>query len=167
MAIYPDCSWCTNPLCPKSTSQVSLRKVVQRCAVVYTLGSGAHPAHSIHMYCAGKLGNLLSWRKTLMGGIECNTDYHNNYSLHNGIRTYYEGVPDLIQIGEHQFAERSLVQHWVDLMLTAWYVKRASFILYICTDRFTGFPRAIVLVHTNSLKLVTQCPTKNGSSGSN
>jgi hypothetical protein len=51
---------------------------------------------------------------------ECKTNYHNNFSVQNGIRTYYGGVPDLIQVGEHQFVEASLINTWVDLMLTAW-----------------------------------------------
>ena len=51
---------------------------------------------------------------------ECKTNYHHDYSIKDGQRTYYKGVPDLLQVGEHQFVERSLINLWVDLMLTAW-----------------------------------------------
>jgi hypothetical protein len=57
---------------------------------------------------------------------ECKTNYHNNFSVRTGIRTYYGGVPDLIQVGEHQFIERELISSWVDLMLTAWLVPSHS-----------------------------------------
>ena len=45
----------------------------------------------------------------------CHTNYHNNFSIHGGIRTYYRGIPDLIQVGEHQFVERSQMHAWIGL----------------------------------------------------
>jgi hypothetical protein len=38
------------------------------------------------------------------------------------MRTYYDGIPDVIQVGEHQFAERRLIQLWITLMLVSWQV---------------------------------------------
>lgn len=38
----------------------------------------------------------------------------------DGARTYYNGIPDVIQIGEHQFAEKRLIQLWITLMLVSW-----------------------------------------------
>src|ERR1700761_5839702 len=54
--------------------------------------------------------------------VDCRTNYHNNFSVHAGLRTYYPGVPDLIQVGEHQFAESRLVNMWISSMLLGWCV---------------------------------------------
>ncbi|KAF8220742.1 hypothetical protein L208DRAFT_1332085, partial [Tricholoma matsutake] len=39
-----------------------------------------------------------------------------------GIHTYYDGIPDIIQGGEHQFAKKQLIQLWITLMLVSWYI---------------------------------------------
>ena len=52
--------------------------------------------------------------------VECNTNYHHNFRVQHGIRTYYDGVPDIIQVGEHQFTEERLLQLWITLMLVSW-----------------------------------------------
>ncbi|KAJ6505310.1 hypothetical protein C8R45DRAFT_1091049 [Mycena sanguinolenta] len=53
--------------------------------------------------------------------VDCQTNYHNNLSVHAGIRTYYAGVPELIQVREHQFAELKLVNMWTSSMLLGWF----------------------------------------------
>ena len=52
--------------------------------------------------------------------LECQTNYHHNFHVKIGIRTYYSGIPAIIQIGEHQFAEKRLIQLWISLMLVSW-----------------------------------------------
>jgi hypothetical protein len=47
--------------------------------------------------------------------------YLHYFNICEGIWTYYGGVPDLIQVGQHQFIENTLIITWVDLMLTAWW----------------------------------------------
>ena len=47
------------------------------------------------------------------------TPRKHDYSVQNGLHTYHSGVPEHIQAGEHQFIECSLMNHWIDLMLTA------------------------------------------------
>jgi hypothetical protein len=54
--------------------------------------------------------------------LACHTNYHHNFHVNDGVRTYYDGIPDVIQVGEHQFVERRVVQLWTDLMLVAWCV---------------------------------------------
>ncbi|TFK22315.1 hypothetical protein FA15DRAFT_681746 [Coprinopsis marcescibilis] len=53
-------------------------------------------------------------------GLVCEVDYHHSYSVHHGTRTYYRGVPSTLQIGEHHFAEVTLINSWIMLMLIAW-----------------------------------------------
>jgi hypothetical protein len=38
------------------------------------------------------------------------------------MRNYYAGVPDAVQIGEHQYIERKVAELFVNLMLISWYV---------------------------------------------
>ncbi|KAJ7190144.1 hypothetical protein GGX14DRAFT_580107 [Mycena pura] len=38
----------------------------------------------------------------------------------DGIRTYYTGVPDAIQVGEHQYIEREVLSLFIGLMLISW-----------------------------------------------
>lgn len=53
----------------------------------------------------------------------CRTNYHHNFHVKDGVRTYHDGVPDVIQVGEHQFVEQRVIQMWRDMMLVAWYVQ--------------------------------------------
>ncbi|KAJ7674269.1 hypothetical protein B0H14DRAFT_3687488 [Mycena olivaceomarginata] len=36
------------------------------------------------------------------------------------VRTYYDGVPDYLKVGDHQYVERKLAAMWISLMLLAW-----------------------------------------------
>jgi len=37
-----------------------------------------------------------------------------------GIRHYYSGIPDILQVAEHQFVEKKLVNLWIMLMVVSW-----------------------------------------------
>jgi hypothetical protein len=64
---------------------------------------------------------MISEQDSLMAiCLECQTSYHKNFSVHDGQRTYYPGVPELIQIGEHQFVEVTVVKTWCAEMLFGW-----------------------------------------------
>ena len=52
---------------------------------------------------------------------ECHTSYHKNYSVCNSQQTYSPGIPELIQIGEHQFVEVAVAKMWCTEMLFGWY----------------------------------------------
>ncbi|KAF7378197.1 hypothetical protein MSAN_00244300 [Mycena sanguinolenta] len=82
--LFPPNKQCTTPGCMNQNllkDKDGVRKVV-----LFTLSDGACATYSVHLYCP-----------------HCKTSYQNNYSVHGGIRTYYAGVPDAIQVGEHQF----------------------------------------------------------------
>ncbi|KAJ7112413.1 hypothetical protein C8R43DRAFT_1138890 [Mycena crocata] len=111
LTIYPPTRSCTNSDCPRFGAP--LKRAEQRQVIVYSLALGARPAWSIHMYCQ-----------------HCKTNYHNNFSVNGGTRTYYQGIPNLIQIGEHQFAELKLVNMWISSMLLGWFSATNSAKLY-------------------------------------
>ncbi|KAJ7194926.1 hypothetical protein GGX14DRAFT_677641, partial [Mycena pura] len=100
LTIYPPTHHCTRPGCP---AEGPMKKTELRQVIVYTLGNGAIPAHAVHLYCRG-----------------CNTNYHHNFSVQGGERTYHGNTPHYLQISEHQLAERKLVGLWMSLMLVAW-----------------------------------------------
>ena len=55
--------------------------------------------------------------------LGCQTAYYNNYSVKDGMRRYYDGtIPDIIQVGEHQFVEKKVVNMWRTDMNISWYV---------------------------------------------
>ena len=124
--IYPDQQCCVNPLCVSATKHLPLKKEQQRKVVIYTAAEGACLAWSVHLYCARKYLLVLqveySSRTQYLLHTDCRTNYHNNFSVCDDVCTYYPGVPGLLQVGEHQFVEKALVNLWVDLMLTAWQV---------------------------------------------
>jgi len=66
--------------------------------------------------------------------LGCRYSYRNNYAIQNGIRHYYGGVPDYIQVGEHQFVEKKLVSLWVNMMLVGWSVGHCFSTNRCCTD---------------------------------
>jgi hypothetical protein len=55
---------------------------------------------------------------------ECKTNYHHNFRVFEGQRTYYTIVttvlPDIIQVGEHQFVETKVINLWINMMLLSW-----------------------------------------------
>ncbi|KAJ7157857.1 hypothetical protein C8R43DRAFT_882920 [Mycena crocata] len=101
LTLFPPTHECQNPQCSRATP---LKKPEARQIVVYTLNKGAVPAWTVHLYCP-----------------ECHTNYHHNYSVCAGMRTYYGDTPKYLQMGEHQFAERRVMGMWITLMLVAWY----------------------------------------------
>ena len=38
------------------------------------------------------------------------------------MRTYYDGIPDVIEVGEHQFVEHEVLNLFTGLMLLSWLV---------------------------------------------
>jgi hypothetical protein len=51
---------------------------------------------------------------------ECKTTYNNNYSVRDGIHTYYAAIPGAIQVREPQFVEREVLSLFIGLMLISW-----------------------------------------------
>ena len=48
------------------------------------------------------------------------TTYHHNFVVQTGERTYYHGIPQYLQVGEHQFVEDRVAKLWINQMLVAW-----------------------------------------------
>ena len=59
-SLYPPTNVCTNVDCTRFKGGLTLDKVEQRNAVLFTLGQGAIPIHSVHKYCEGLVPYLRS-----------------------------------------------------------------------------------------------------------
>ncbi|KAF8075121.1 hypothetical protein FPV67DRAFT_1575453, partial [Lyophyllum atratum] len=101
LTLYPPTQCCSSPDCSR---QKPLKKEESRQVVVYTLNKGVTPAWSIHLYCP-----------------DCRTNYHHNFSINNGTRTYYAQDHKYIQVGEHQFVEDRVINSWIAMMLVGWF----------------------------------------------
>jgi hypothetical protein len=100
--LFPPTRRCTNPECTKQHTLLR-RKDLPRSIVLFTLGEGACPTYSVHLHCHA-----------------CSTNYHHEYSVKDDVRTYYRGVPDVLEVGDHQFAEREVLNLFTGLMLISW-----------------------------------------------
>ena len=96
---------------------MSLQKVEQRQAVLYTLDNGILPVWLVHFYYQG-LSRYIFARTTKLCSFEIN--YHHNFFVQSGIQHYYSGIPDILQVAEHQFVERKLVNLRITLMVVSW-----------------------------------------------
>ena len=92
-------------------------------AVLFTMDRGPIPVWSIHLYCECTqicFSHRITSSCYLIFIIGCKVNYHHNFRVHEGQRIYYDKIPDLVQIGEHQFAEQKLINLWIMMMLLSW-----------------------------------------------
>ncbi|KAF8230269.1 hypothetical protein L208DRAFT_1476566 [Tricholoma matsutake] len=102
LTLFPPSETCSNLDCMRHGS--ILKKEEQCAVVVYTTGHGVLSAWSIHLSCSA-----------------CHTNYHNDYSVCNGIHMYCPKKPTYIQVREHQFVEEKVVALWTGQMLLGWF----------------------------------------------
>ncbi|KDR71533.1 hypothetical protein GALMADRAFT_102508 [Galerina marginata CBS 339.88] len=120
ISIYPQDDCCSNAQC---SNQTPLKKELSRKkAVVYTQSAGAQPAWNVSLYCP-----------------KCNTSYHNNYAVNGGNHIYHAGIPDLIQVGDHQFVEATLAYSWRAHMLFGWFSASNASRVFKSTMAGSGF----------------------------
>ncbi|KAF8815547.1 hypothetical protein BYT27DRAFT_7225037 [Phlegmacium glaucopus] len=95
-SLYPPVNYCINGQCKPAAKGLKLQKMDQTQGVLYTLDKGVHPVWVIRFQC-----------------VECQRVYYHNYFMKDGMWYYYDGdLPDVIQVGEHQFIERKVVNVW-------------------------------------------------------
>ncbi|KAI0084908.1 hypothetical protein BDY19DRAFT_1023122 [Irpex rosettiformis] len=99
-SFYPPNQYCVNSQC---TNQTALKRAKQREVVFFTFAQGPVPANAISLYCD-----------------TCHTSYQHNYYVQGDQRVYWDGVPDAIEAGEHQFVERRVIEGWLLDMLYSW-----------------------------------------------
>ena len=61
------------------------------------------------------------WLITDFRKTECNINYHHNFYICDGKRIYYDmSIPDIIQVGEHQFVKCKVIELWITSMVVSW-----------------------------------------------
>ena len=126
--MYPPNSKCINVDCMNASEGLLRRKDGARKIMVYGI-NGMHIGFSVHLLCHCKWISLKTLRVITdtrfwysLYHVDCLTNYHHNFSVNAEFRTYYGGVPNLIQVGEHQFIEKRVINLFMGMMLVAWYV---------------------------------------------
>lgn len=56
----------------------------------------------------------------------CNSNHHHNYYVKGGQRTYYSDPGRYLQVADHYFVERHLIDVWITYMVVAWYAHRRA-----------------------------------------
>ncbi|KAF8545563.1 hypothetical protein OG21DRAFT_1429077 [Imleria badia] len=100
--LYPPDQFCSTTLCPRTLQGMWMMHAEQRQCILYTVSDGPLPVYSIHLYCP-----------------VCDVNYHHNFKVYKGEHTYYGGVPDIIQVGEHQFVECQVIKMWLIFVTNA------------------------------------------------
>ena len=69
--------------------------------------------------------SIIIWLDSILKFLyqACHINYHYNYSVQNNTRQYYPSMPEALQVGEHQYIERRVVDLWIHLMLSSWLVE--------------------------------------------
>ncbi|KAG2099283.1 uncharacterized protein F5147DRAFT_582715 [Suillus discolor] len=101
--LYPPSHSCLHPDCQHRTKGMTLKKAAQTYVVLFTMTKGPCIAKSVHLYCQ-----------------TCGIDYHHNYSVFKGERTYYEHQPDSVQAADHVFIEKSVIELFRTAMDFSW-----------------------------------------------
>ncbi|KAN0096936.1 hypothetical protein V8E55_001382 [Tylopilus felleus] len=91
--LYPPVQYCSMSSCPRTLKGMRMMHAEQWQCVLYTVSDGPLPVYSVHLSCEA-----------------CEVNYHHNFKVYKGERTYYGGVPDIIQASEHQFIERQVIE---------------------------------------------------------
>ncbi|TFK83121.1 hypothetical protein K466DRAFT_440648, partial [Polyporus arcularius HHB13444] len=99
--LYPPVRTCDRTYC--SNPKLLRHKDNPVSVTLFTLSEGVCDAVSVHLYC-----------------YACQTNYHHEFAVHKGIRSYYSGFPSAVQVSEHKFIERSVLQHFMTLHLLSW-----------------------------------------------
>jgi len=133
--LRPPTTICLDPMCRRQDSR--LTEPINYKAVLFTRDHGPIPISCTSLYCRGKPLCSFACRFLITPSpTGCHTRYHHNYYVHEDatLRTYYSGVPDLIQSSKKVFIERGLCERFANQMVMAWYVVSLSVISVIYVD---------------------------------
>ncbi|KAG1740718.1 hypothetical protein EDD22DRAFT_729579, partial [Suillus occidentalis] len=101
--LYPPSHSCLHPNCQCRAKGMTLKKAAQTHAVLFMLTKGPCVAKYVHLYCQS-----------------CGINYHHNYSVFKGQCTYYEHQPDNIQVADHVFIEKGIIELFCTAMDFSW-----------------------------------------------
>ncbi|KAI0739978.1 hypothetical protein C8Q80DRAFT_1112092 [Daedaleopsis nitida] len=99
--LYPPTRVCDRPFCtnPRLLRDKDEHKVV----TVFTLDRGVLQGFRVKLYCNA-----------------CRTYYRHDYAVHQGVRTYYAGYPEYVEVALHTYIEVRLLRLFTALTLLSW-----------------------------------------------
>jgi hypothetical protein len=157
--LFPPRHTCLNTYCAHNQKHQLLTKAKQRQAILYTLDNSAVLAWSVHLYCEGtSIYALFLSLFQYYHCTVCKTNYHLNYSVkcddgaNTYTHTYYDWIPEIIQVGEHQFVKQKVINLWIMLMMVSWYLwLLVGFIMFLLTHgQCSGYLQPTVLIFITS-----------------
>jgi len=95
-------------------------------ATLFTMHNGALPIHTTSLYCHGVYTSEHSLDHfDSITCPACHSRYHHYYRVHaqSSSRTYYGGVPDVIQVAKHYFIESAVLELFVNCRVFGWCVQ--------------------------------------------
>ncbi|KAJ7454472.1 hypothetical protein FB451DRAFT_1280048 [Mycena latifolia] len=106
--LYPPVRSCQSSDCSNhrtDENMLTLTEPLTYSATLFTLKFGALPVYTTSLYCRS-----------------CNHRYYHNYHVHKqtSLRTYYGGVPDVVQVAQHFFIESALLELFANNMVFGW-----------------------------------------------
>ncbi|KAJ7028171.1 hypothetical protein C8F04DRAFT_1044296 [Mycena alexandri] len=106
--LYPPTRSCKTADCVNHRDDeniLTLGELLTHTATLFTLEHGALPVYTTSLYCRS-----------------CKTRYYHNYHVHKktSARTYYGGVPDVVQVAQHFFIESALLELFANNMVFGW-----------------------------------------------
>ncbi|KAF8224640.1 hypothetical protein L208DRAFT_1310083, partial [Tricholoma matsutake] len=111
--LYPPQHSCIQPVCSHVSKGLCLKKTYYQKVVLYTLDQGAVPVYAISLYCECAFGFFQClcnyFIHHTMHTTECKTSYHHNYYIKQDFWYYYAQQPPIIEVGEHQFVNRKVI----------------------------------------------------------
>ncbi|KAJ7761416.1 hypothetical protein B0H16DRAFT_1719581 [Mycena metata] len=106
--LYPPTRSCKTPDCVNHRDDENILTLVEpltHTATLFTLEHGALPVYTTSLYYRA-----------------CKTRYYHNYHVHKktSVRSYYGGVPDVVQVAQHFFIESALLELFANNMVFGW-----------------------------------------------
>ncbi|KAJ7168385.1 hypothetical protein C8R43DRAFT_822857, partial [Mycena crocata] len=106
--LYPPVRVCINSECTNHRDSDEIKTLtdpITHKATLFTVQHGALPIYTSSLYCR-----------------KCNRRYHHNYYVHkqSSLRTYYGGVPNIVQVATHFFIESALLELFANGMVFGW-----------------------------------------------
>ncbi|KAK7026326.1 hypothetical protein R3P38DRAFT_3269302 [Favolaschia claudopus] len=106
--LFPPVRSCQSPICVNhrdDKSIMTLKEPLTHRATLFTVKHGALPIYTTSFYCRA-----------------CHIRYYHDYHVHkqSSLRTYYGGVPDVVQVAQHFFVESALLELFTNNMVFGW-----------------------------------------------
>ncbi|RPD72710.1 hypothetical protein L226DRAFT_511398 [Lentinus tigrinus ALCF2SS1-7] len=100
--LFPPAQVCMNSECLGHGKLLRWKDDPKRITL-FTFSEGVQDALAVQLQC-----------------YRCGTVYYPNYTAYQGIRRYYAGLPEFVQVSDHKYVERTVLEHFTMLSVLSW-----------------------------------------------